>query len=372
MRCHAVNDRNRLHGDGQGSGFIELNRRKDIGWGQRRVLRGGQEKGGWESEVVYDVPAKIDPSLVESPLIRRRHVGSNRDYVVTREEGAAAAATNSDKSDYNDRDNEDVWAGAKEPHPRRHHRNQRNNNNNNRKLKTTHLHYANFTSPQNIRMSSHESSRRQRAKVLGKSKSLHRPVYYDDDGVLLVRPKQMFVANLVSSNGAGELFIRDGQSGSASNDHEFYMSEDEYLMLDTDGQRATTFSWTETTPSTDSQATLAVNGGESQGLAYLREAFEHWPTRHECVLEGDLILGGLMMVHEREDSVTCGPIMPQGGVQALEAMLYTLDRVNEMKLLPEFSLGAHILDDCDKDTYGLEMAVDFIKGTLSGRPGGSV
>ncbi|KAJ8920333.1 hypothetical protein NQ315_011995 [Exocentrus adspersus] len=89
-----------------------------------------------------------------------------------------------------------------------------------------------------------------------------------------------------------------------------------------------------------------------------------WPVKKEAVVEGDLILGGLMMVHEREDSVTCGPIMPQGGVQALEAMLYTLDRLNYAKkpILPNIHLGAHILDDCDKDTYGLEMAVDFIKG----------
>lgn len=91
-----------------------------------------------------------------------------------------------------------------------------------------------------------------------------------------------------------------------------------------------------------------------------------WPVKKEAVVEGDLILGGLMMVHEREDFVTCGPVMPQGGIQALEAMLYTLDRLNfdAEKLLPNVSLGAHILDDCDKDTYGLEMAVDFIKGML--------
>lgn len=71
---------------------------------------------------------------------------------------------------------------------------------------------------------------------------------------------------------------------------------------------------------------------------------------------------GLMMVHERSDTVTCGPVMPQGGIQALETMLYTLDVINSQGLLP-FTLGAHVLDDCDKDTYGLEMAVDFIKGT---------
>ena len=89
----------------------------------------------------------------------------------------------------------------------------------------------------------------------------------------------------------------------------------------------------------------------------------HWPNKQESVVEGDVILGGLMMVHEREDNATCGPIMPQGGIQALEAMLFTLDRINEMKLFgPDVKIGALILDDCDKDTYGLEMAVDFIKG----------
>lgn len=94
----------------------------------------------------------------------------------------------------------------------------------------------------------------------------------------------------------------------------------------------------------------------------LKEEEVAWPVKKVAVVEGDIILGGLMMVHEREDTITCGPVMPQGGIQALEAMLYTLDRVNRGALLPNITLGAHILDDCDKDTYGLEMAVDFIKG----------
>ncbi|KAJ2948831.1 hypothetical protein O0L34_g5759 [Tuta absoluta] len=91
----------------------------------------------------------------------------------------------------------------------------------------------------------------------------------------------------------------------------------------------------------------------------------HWPIKREAVIDGDLVLGGLMMVHERSDTMTCGPVMPQGGVQALETMLYTLDIINNEKLIPGVSLGAHVLDDCDKDTYGLEMAVDFIKGSIS-------
>ena len=79
---------------------------------------------------------------------------------------------------------------------------------------------------------------------------------------------------------------------------------------------------------------------------------------------GDIVIGGLHMVHERgETALVCGPIMPQGGLQAAEVMLYTVDMVNNGTIMPKgIRLGAHILDDCDKDTYGLQQAVDFIKG----------
>jgi len=33
-------------------------------------------------------------------------------------------------------------------------------------------------------------------------------------------------------------------------------------------------------------------------------ALDQWPVKHSAVVEGDLVLGGLMMVHEREDTVT--------------------------------------------------------------------
>lgn len=87
-----------------------------------------------------------------------------------------------------------------------------------------------------------------------------------------------------------------------------------------------------------------------------------WPVKRVAEIEGDVILGGLMMIHEREDSRICGPIMPQGGIQALECMLYTVDWINNRNFLPGIKLGCYVLDDCDKDTYGLEQAVDFIKG----------
>jgi len=49
-------------------------------------------------------------------------------------------------------------------------------------------------------------------------------------------------------------------------------------------------------------------------------------------------------------------------------MLYTVDKVNAMGVLPPpLKLGAYVLDDCDKDTYGLQQAVDFVKGNLFSR-----
>uniref|UniRef100_A0A1A9WGR4 Uncharacterized protein n=1 Tax=Glossina brevipalpis TaxID=37001 RepID=A0A1A9WGR4_9MUSC len=121
-----------------------------------------------------------------------------------------------------------------------------------------------------------------------------------------------------------------------------------------------------TKPSITNLLTITSNAIITSAITTTTAATSLWPVKHAAVVEGDVILGGLMMVHSREDTITCGPIMPQGGIQALEAMLYTLDQVNKNQLLPNVTLGAHILDDCDKDTYGLEMAVDFIKDCIKG------
>jgi metabotropic X receptor len=138
---------------------------------------------------------------------------------------------------------------------------------------------------------------------------------------------------------------------------------------------------------------LAVTALISASIS--RPAFNFtWPTKKASDVEGDLTLGGLMMIHERQENFTCGPVMPQGGIQvktnkliianlsymqlfnnclsisfkkkkikALETMLYTIDQINPILFKTAgFTIGAHILDDCDKDTYGLEQAVAFIKG----------
>ncbi|CAK1579829.1 unnamed protein product [Parnassius mnemosyne] len=88
-----------------------------------------------------------------------------------------------------------------------------------------------------------------------------------------------------------------------------------------------------------------------------------WPGKRASVVEGDVLLGGLMMVHGRAETTSCGPLMAQGGVQALEAMLFALDAAAALAP-PGVRLGALVLDDCDSDTRGLEMALDFIKGSI--------
>ena len=88
-----------------------------------------------------------------------------------------------------------------------------------------------------------------------------------------------------------------------------------------------------------------------------------WPYRDQvAIIEGDIMLGALMMVHERDEAMICGKIMPQGGLQATEITLYTIDRINSMDLIPGIKLGVRIKDDCDRDIYGLEQSVAFIRG----------
>ncbi|ELT99215.1 hypothetical protein CAPTEDRAFT_202415 [Capitella teleta] len=91
-----------------------------------------------------------------------------------------------------------------------------------------------------------------------------------------------------------------------------------------------------------------------------------WPYREQvAVIEGNITLGGLMMVHERDERLICGKIMPQGGLQATEMMIFTVRKINAMDLIPGVRLGVRIKDDCDRDIYGLEQSVDFIRAQTS-------
>ena len=87
----------------------------------------------------------------------------------------------------------------------------------------------------------------------------------------------------------------------------------------------------------------------------------------EIRLPGDIILGGLFPMHEKgTGGQNCGDIKEEKGIQRVEAMLYAIDRINANPfLLPNITLGAHILDTCLRDTYALEQSLEFIKAHMS-------
>ncbi|KAL3258943.1 hypothetical protein MRX96_016611 [Rhipicephalus microplus] len=88
-----------------------------------------------------------------------------------------------------------------------------------------------------------------------------------------------------------------------------------------------------------------------------------------CLLDetaaGDILLGALFPVHERNATYECGRIQDEG-VEQLEALLFTLHKINnDSALLPGVSLGVLALDSCDSTEYALEQSLDFVKGFIA-------
>ncbi|CAH8559180.1 unnamed protein product [Dicrocoelium dendriticum] len=77
---------------------------------------------------------------------------------------------------------------------------------------------------------------------------------------------------------------------------------------------------------------------------------------------GDITLGGLFPVHTSGVTM-CNAINPERGIQRVEAMLFTIDEINNnTSLLPGLQLGAVIRDTCSASNYGLEQALRFVQG----------
>ncbi|CAL8138072.1 unnamed protein product [Orchesella dallaii] len=83
-------------------------------------------------------------------------------------------------------------------------------------------------------------------------------------------------------------------------------------------------------------------------------------------ISGDFILGALFPIHRRGDSEMCGEIQPEDGIQPLEALLYTIDKINRNdSLLPGIRLGVLALDTCDSNIYAMEQSMIFMKSLIS-------
>uniref|UniRef100_A0A8C4NNS6 Glutamate receptor, metabotropic 5b n=1 Tax=Eptatretus burgeri TaxID=7764 RepID=A0A8C4NNS6_EPTBU len=87
--------------------------------------------------------------------------------------------------------------------------------------------------------------------------------------------------------------------------------------------------------------------------------------------EGDLIVGALFSVHHQPpaDKVSdrqCGDIREQYGIQRVEAMFHTLDRINmDPNILPGVKLGCEIRDSCWHTAVALEQSIEFIRDSLT-------
>ena len=66
-------------------------------------------------------------------------------------------------------------------------------------------------------------------------------------------------------------------------------------------------------------------------------------------------------MHERK----CGAVREQYGIQRVEAMMHTLDRINaDPRILPNITLGCEIRDSCWHSAVALEQSIEFIRDSL--------
>ncbi|KAG7322399.1 hypothetical protein KOW79_013745 [Hemibagrus wyckioides] len=87
-------------------------------------------------------------------------------------------------------------------------------------------------------------------------------------------------------------------------------------------------------------------------------------------MPGDITIGALFSVHHQPpaDKVherKCGAVREQYGIQRVEAMMHTLDRINaDPNILPNITLGCEIRDSCWHSAVALEQSIEFIRDTL--------
>lgn len=81
------------------------------------------------------------------------------------------------------------------------------------------------------------------------------------------------------------------------------------------------------------------------------------PADDKYILKGDLVLGGLFPIHStyKPELEKCLDIQGQDGIQALEAMKYSILTINrDNNILPGLSLGMVGVDTCESETISLD------------------
>ncbi|KAM3601915.1 uncharacterized protein V6R79_021119 [Siganus canaliculatus] len=119
---------------------------------------------------------------------------------------------------------------------------------------------------------------------------------------------------------------------------------------------------------------LSVFLGANQSWLGLKDQFgvdaQNNERRVLAHIPGDIIIGALFSVHHQPpaDKVherKCGAVREQYGIQRVEAMMHTLDRINaDPNILPNITLGCEIRDSCWHSAVALEQSIEFIRDTL--------
>ena len=87
-----------------------------------------------------------------------------------------------------------------------------------------------------------------------------------------------------------------------------------------------------------------------------------WPPSQQAIrIDGDVMIGGLLRVHQSSARYVCGQLLLQSGIQSVEALLYALDTINNGSILPGFTMGLLAFDDCNQEGYSLEQSVKFVR-----------
>ncbi|KAK0093640.1 hypothetical protein PV326_013034 [Microctonus aethiopoides] len=75
----------------------------------------------------------------------------------------------------------------------------------------------------------------------------------------------------------------------------------------------------------------------------------------------------LFPVHRKGiNGESCGKIQVEDGIQPLEAMLYTVQQINQdPTILPGIRLGVLAFDSCDNSNHALVQALNFVKGFIA-------
>lgn len=115
---------------------------------------------------------------------------------------------------------------------------------------------------------------------------------------------------------------------------------------------------------------LFCNHPISSADVHQRSVITRAATRSVARMDGDIIIGALFSVHhqpaaEKVAERKCGEIREQYGIQRVEAMFHTLDRINaDPNLLPNITLGCEIRDSCWHSSVALEQSIEFIRDSL--------